>query len=144
VYQAKKTKPWHEGYQKNILAAALASTAGMRLVVVVDDDVDIYNADDVLWAITTRVNPDVDILRGSIGGRGTIMQPMERMGGPGGGFEGGIGIDATVPFDSKEEFRRSHYPVDKVDLRKWFSEEEIAAVQASQDEYAKVLARLGA
>ncbi len=144
VYQVKKNKPWHEGYQKNILAAALASTAGMRLVVIVDEDVDIYNADDVLWAITTRVNPDLDIIRGGIGGRGTIMQPMERMGGAGGGFEGGIGIDATVPFESKEEFRRSHYPVDKVDLRKWFSKEEIAAVRESQDEYARVLARTGA
>lgn len=144
VYQVHKRKPWDEGYQKNILTAALGATAGMRLVIVVDEDVDIYNADDVLWAITTRVNPDLDIIRGSRGGRGTIMQPMERMGGFGGGFEGGIGIDATVPFEAKGEFQRSHYPVDLIDLKKWFSEEEIAAVRGSQDEYARLLARTGA
>jgi 4-hydroxy-3-polyprenylbenzoate decarboxylase len=69
---------------------------------------------------------------------------MERMGGAGGGFEGGIGIDATVPFEFKGEFTRSHYPVDRIDLRRWFSEEQIATVTASQDEYAKVLARTGA
>lgn len=144
VYQIKKRKPWDEGYQRNILTAALGATAGMRMVIAVDEDVDIYNADDVLWAINTRANPDTDILRGSIGGRGTIMQPMERVGVGGGGFEGGIGIDATVPFHLKGEFKRSHYPVDIIDLKKWFSEEEIAAVEATQDEYAKVLARTGA
>lgn len=144
VYQVKKRKPWDEGYQKNILTAALGATAGMRLVIAVDEDVDIYNADDVLWAITTRVNPDLDIIRGGKGGRGTIMQPMERMGGAGGGFEGGIGIDATVPFQAKSEFTRSHYPVERIDLRKWFSEKEIESVKAIQDEYAKLLARTGA
>ncbi len=144
VYQMKKRKPWDEGYQKNILSAALAATAGMRLVIAVDEDVDIYNADEVLWAVTSRVNPDLDVIRGPRGGRGTIMQPMERTGMAGGGFEGGIGLDATVPFDLKEEFTRSHYPVDKVDLETWFSDKEIAAIKDMQDEYAKVLARTGA
>ncbi len=59
-------------------------------------------------------------------------------------YGGGIGIDATVPFESKEEFARCHYPVDRIDLSRWLSEEEIAAAQASQNEYAKVLARIGA
>lgn len=144
VYQVKKRKPWDEGYQKNILSAALAATAGMRLVVAVDEDVDIYNADEVLWAITSRVNPDLDIIRGPRGGRGTIMQPLERTGVGGGGFEGGVGLDATVPFDLKEEFTRSHYPVDKIRLSDWFSDKEIAKIQGMQDEYAKVLARTGA
>ena len=34
------------------------------------------------------------------------MQPLERTGGLGGGFDGGLGIDATVPFDSRAEFQR--------------------------------------
>ena len=144
VYQMKKRKSWDEGYQKNILSAALAATAGMRLVIAVDEDVDIYNADDVLWAITSRVNPDLDVLRGPRGGRGTIMQPLERTGGSGGGFEGGIGLDATVPFALKEEFTRSHYPVDLIDLKTWFSDREIAAIRDRQDEYARLLARTGA
>ncbi|MDP2643889.1 MAG: UbiD family decarboxylase [Desulfobacterales bacterium] len=142
IYQVKKRRPWDEGYQKNILTAALGSTAGIRMVVVVDEDIDIYNADDVLWAITTRVDPQTDILSGSRGGRGTLMQPLERMGGLGGGFDGGLGIDATVPFNAREEFQRARYPVDKVDLNRWFSDETIQKIKTSQSEYARVLARV--
>lgn len=144
VYQVMKRRPWDEGYQKNILSAALAAGPGMRLIVAVDEDVDIYNADDVLWAITTRANPMTGIFFGPRGGRGSLMQPMERTSGAGGGgFEGGIAIDATVPMDVKWNFERAHYPVDKVDLNKWFSEAQLARVRASQNEYAKLVSRTG-
>ncbi len=143
VFQVKKRRDWDEGHQRNILAAALSASPGMRLAVIVDDDVDIYNADDVLWAITTRVNPDVDVLRGPQGGRGMLMQPIERLGGIGGGFEGGIGLDATVPIASRNQFERAKYPVDRVDLGKWFSPEDLAKARGLQDEYARVLARTG-
>ncbi len=145
VYQVHKRRPWDEGYQRNILMAAMAAMPGMRLVVVVDEDVDIYNADDVLWAMTTRVNPATGILTGARGGRGTLMQPLERTGGAnGGGFEGGIGMDATVPMEDKWQFERAHYPSDMVDLKKWLKPEEITRIQASQSEYSKLMAKLGA
>ncbi len=144
VYQVSKRRPWDEGYQRNILIAAMAALPGMRMVVVVDEDVDIYNADDVLWAITTRCNPATGILTGARGGRGTLMQPLERTSEVGGGgYEGGIGIDATVPMDKKWHFERAHYPSDLVDLKKWLKPEEIARIQASQSEYAKLMARIG-
>ncbi len=38
----------------------------MRLVAAVDEDVVIYNADEVLWAINSQVNPDLAILRGPL------------------------------------------------------------------------------
>lgn len=145
VYQVHKRRPWDEGYQRNIISAALAALPGIRMVVVVDEDVDIYNADDVLWAITTRLNPQTGILTGARGGRGTLMQPLERTGGiGGGGFEGGIGIDATVPMEARWQFERAHYPVEQIDLKRWLTPQEIAAIQASQSEYAKLMARLGA
>ncbi len=56
----------------------------------------------------------------------------------------GIGFDATVPFAGKWAFERPHYLVDKIDLRKWFSQAQIAKVQALQSDYAKVLAQSGA
>ena len=41
--------------------AALTADHTIRLVVVVDDDIDVYNEQEVLWAIATRVNAQKDI-----------------------------------------------------------------------------------
>ena len=61
------------------------------------------------------------------------------------GLQGFYGIDATVPFDHplKMVFRQGKYPIDQIDLRKWFSDEQIANAQARQCEYAKVIAKRG-
>ena len=51
-----------------------------RYVVVVDDDIDITNMDDVLWAMTTRVDParDIEIISGAYAsaGNGGIRQAL--------------------------------------------------------------------
>ncbi|MBI4333051.1 MAG: UbiD family decarboxylase [Chloroflexi bacterium] len=145
VFQVAKKRRADEGQQKTILAAALASTPGLRLAVAVDEDVDIYSSDEVLWALTTRVNPNTGIMRGSGSGAQMILMPMERVEGAEAGFrfEGGIAFDATVPLGAKENFERAHYPVDRVDLKKWFSGDEIAAAKARQSEYARILAATG-
>ncbi len=45
----------------NILASALATRSGKwKHVIAVDEDIDIYNPDEVLWAITTRFQPNRD------------------------------------------------------------------------------------
>jgi 4-hydroxy-3-polyprenylbenzoate decarboxylase len=143
VFQVKKRRRRDDGYQRNLLTAAFGVMPGLRLAVVVDDDVDIYSAEDVIWAITTRVNPNADIVRGS-GARGGDILPTERRESVSASvFEGGLGFDATVPLDRKWLFQQGKYPVDRIDLRKWFSEAEIAAALAQQSEYARVLARRG-
>ena len=54
--------PRFYGEAKHVLMAALSSLyPHQKVVVAVDEDVDIYNANDVAWAIATRVNPEVDI-----------------------------------------------------------------------------------
>ncbi len=144
VYQVNKRRPWDEGYQRNVMMAALAANPGIRVVVMVDEDVDIYNADDVIWAITTRCNPTDGILTGARGGRGTMMQPLERTSGEsGGGYEGGMAIDATVSMDKKWHFERAHYPSDQVDLKKWLTPDQIKQAQSGMSEYAKLMARTG-
>ena len=50
-----------------------------------------------------------------------------------------IGYDCTVPFAHKAQFNRGEFA--DVDLKKWFSEADIARVQAMQSEYAKVMAK---
>jgi 3-polyprenyl-4-hydroxybenzoate decarboxylase and related decarboxylases len=42
----------------------------MRLVIAVSEDVDPYSMDDVMWCLTTRVNPRADILNPIPGGAG--------------------------------------------------------------------------
>ena len=57
--------------------------------------------------------------------------------------DGGLGIDATVPLDQKDQFRRAVYPVAEMDFSRWFSEREMAELRGQQDRYFKFLARSG-
>jgi UbiD family decarboxylase len=50
------------GQAKNAGLAALAAHPSLKRVVVVDGDIDVYDADDVEWAIATRVQPDRDLI----------------------------------------------------------------------------------
>ncbi|MDP2645494.1 MAG: UbiD family decarboxylase [Desulfobacterales bacterium] len=137
VIQVQKRRPTDEGRQRDILIQALTSPQNLRMAVIVDEDVDPYSADDVLWAIATRANPSTGILTGLGSGVETLM-PIERTGASTGASVTAIGIDATVPFNLKWNYERSKYPVGKIDLKKWFSEEVIRNVKSQQCEYAKV------
>ena len=143
IFQVRKSRAQDEGFQRNILVAALANAPGMRMAIAVDEDVDIYNNDDVLWAIETRVDPDKDILTLPRALRGIAAQPMEVRQRGVGGWEGGVAFDATKPFNEAWRFERGRYPSDKVDLKKWLTKEQIAAVRAQQSEYARSCAKRG-
>ena len=118
---------------------------GMRLVVAVDEDVDISQPEDVLWAIATRVDPQRDLIFGAAGGKGQAYMPAERMSAAEqvSTFEGGLGIDATVPLAAREHFARARYPVDRIDFSRWFTEDEMAEMRAMQSEYLGFMGRTG-
>lgn len=145
VFQVRKGGA-EEGFQRNLISTALAASPTMRMVVVVDDDIDIYSAEDVLWAITTRCQTGSGIIKGA-GGRRIVMFPSDALGADGKEAdlltEAGIGIDATVPLKAKAHFERAHYPVDKVDLTRWFNEKELAKARDMQSEYGKLLGSTG-
>ena len=145
VIQVKKRRRSDDGLQRNILSAVMGLARGMRLIVMVDEDIDIYQPEDVLWAIATRVNPHTDILYGAAGSKGHAYMPAERMmgGQQVSMFEGGIGIDATVPLAEKEHFTRARYPVEQFDFTKWFSEDEIRDMKAMQSEYLNFMGKTG-
>jgi UbiD family decarboxylase len=143
IFQIRKERAQDEGFQRNILMSALADAPGMRMAIAVDEDVDIYNADDIMWALESRVDPDKDILKLPRGSRGIAAQPSELRERGVGGWEGGMAFDATKPFNIANNFTRPHYPVDKIDLKKWFTEEEIKNVRLMQTDYAKALAKRG-
>lgn len=145
IFQVKKRRRSDEGLQRNLLAAALGIVRGLQLAIVVDEDVNIWSSDDILWALLTRVNPNTDIVRG-IGGRGQVYQPSERLAAgavAASPYGGGLGIDATVPFAAKEQFTRARFAVDKFDFRRWFTDEEIKTMRAQQRDYFHWMGEVG-
>ena len=150
IFQIKKRRARDEGYQKNILAAALSTSLGMRMALAVDDDIDIYSLDDVMWAIVTRIEPTHGIQVVARGGAGQAFQPAERSSAGDRDwtrtnirFGGGVAYDATKPFIYNDAFERPPYPVKQVDPSKWFSKEEIAKAQKSMTDYGRFMARTG-
>ncbi len=150
IIQVKKRNRIEEGWQRNFLAAILACNQGMRLAIAVSPDVDIYSMDDIIWCLTTRVNPHTDILNPLPGGIGQTFQPEERMTAgerewtaSNTRFEGGMGIDATVPFGYEQDFHRPVYPVDKVDPLKFFSKPDVERAKQRMRGWVEVLARTG-
>jgi 4-hydroxy-3-polyprenylbenzoate decarboxylase len=132
IIQVKKRNQIEEGWQRNFLSAILSCSQGMRLAIAVSPDVDLYSMDDVMWCLTTRVNPKTDILNPLPGGRGQTFMPAERMTAGEKAwtasntvFEGGMGIDATVPFGYEQDFHRPVYPVDRVKAEDFFGAADI-------------------
>ena len=81
------------GEAKHAIAIALGVDHYLKLVVVVDDDIDVFDESDVLWAVATRMQADRDlvVIPGSLG---AMLDPSadER------GVTAKLGIDATRPF----------------------------------------------
>jgi 2,5-furandicarboxylate decarboxylase 1 len=79
------------GQAKNAAAVALGDDLSLKMVVVVDDDVDVLDDSDVLWAMCTRMQADDDIsvIRNAMG---AILDPSNR-----GGLTAKMIVDATKP-----------------------------------------------
>jgi gallate decarboxylase subunit C len=150
VIQVKKRNKIEEGWQRNFLAAILSCSQGMRLAIAVSEDTDIYSMDDIMWCLTTRVNPHTDILNPIPGGRGQTFMPAERMTAGDKAwtasntlFEGGMGIDATVPFGYEQDFHRPVYPIDRVNPADFFDAAQIAKMKSRMEGWVLSLARTG-
>lgn len=88
--------------QAGMLASSVHGAAYMsRFVVVVDEDINPFNLDDVLWAMCTRCHPDKDIQLIDRTWSGPL-DPMIPKGAP--NFGSVAIIDATRPFEWKEQF----------------------------------------
>ena len=97
------------GEGKNALLAALTAM-DMKHVVVVDDDIDVFDATDVEWAIATRVQGDKDIII-IPGARAKPLDPSLPVTPPGVVPTGAkVGIDATIPEGvPRERYERIAY-----------------------------------
>lgn len=62
ILQCRKTVHTDEGKQRQAALLAFSAFPELKHVILVDEDVDIFDTNDVLWAMNTRFQGDVDIL----------------------------------------------------------------------------------
>ena len=121
ILQIKKRLPTDEGRQRQAALVAFAAFSELKHVILVDEDVDLYDSTDVMWAMTTRFQGDISTIFipgvkcHTLDPSGTpAFNPMLR--------DSSIScktiFDCTVPFALKERFERS--PFVDVDLGKYF------------------------
>jgi UbiD family decarboxylase len=90
IVSMKKTA---EGEPQMAIMATFGTELYTKYVIVVDEDVDIFNMNDVMWAIATRVRAEKDIIF-IPGAKGAILDPSSD---PETFTLTKMGIDATKP-----------------------------------------------
>ena len=92
-----------EGQANRAIVAAFGAEMNRVLYcVVVDEDVDIHDPRDVLWAMATRCRPDRDIFQ--IPGVPSFARDPHKI------HWGRLGIDATKPLEHPADFERKKTP----------------------------------
>lgn len=97
-----------DGDAKNALLAAFAAHPSLKHAIVVDTDIDVFNLNEVEWAIATRfqANEDLLIIKNV---RGSTLDPSADMET---GLTTKVGIDATRPLKMpRERFDRASIPL---------------------------------
>ena len=120
VLQCKKTVHTDEGKQRQAALLAFSAFPELKHVILVDDDVDIFDSSDVLWAMNTRFQGDKDIITIP----GVRCHPLDPSSDPEYStsiLDRGIScktiFDCTVPFALKNKFLRAEFM--DVDKEKW-------------------------
>jgi UbiD family decarboxylase len=104
----------YAGEAANVGLAALGAYGWLKYCVVVDHDVDVFDAEDVWWAVTTRSSPERAIR--VIPGAPTFPRDEH-------GVHGSRAvIDATIPVGEWRDFERKRPPGgDRLDLDAWLA-----------------------
>lgn len=112
VLQFKKLSPSDEGRQRQAALLAFSAFSELKNVFLVDEDVDCFDLNDVIWAMNTRFQGDVDIVTIP----GVRCHPLDPSNDP--AFSPSIrdhGIacknifDCTVPYELKDRFKRAKF-----------------------------------
>ncbi len=120
VMQFKKSVPSDEGRQRQAALLAFSAFAELKHVFLVDEDVDPFDIKDVMWAMTTRFQADLDLITIP----GVQCHPLDPSNQPeysshirGRGIACKAIFDCTVPFDQKARFERAEFM--DVDPKHW-------------------------
>jgi 4-hydroxy-3-polyprenylbenzoate decarboxylase len=124
ILQIKKRLPTDEGRQRQAAIVAFAAFSELKHVILVDEDVDLYDSTDVMWAMTTRFQGDVSTVFIPAVKCHTLdpsatpeFNPLLRASS----ISCKTIFDCTVPYDLKDRFERS--PFVDVDLAKYLPQE---------------------
>ncbi len=120
VLQFKKSVPSDEGRQRQAALLAFSAFAELKLVFLVDEDVDPFDLKDVMWALATRFQADKDLIMIP----GVQCHPLDPSNNPiyspdirAVGVACKCIFDCTVPYDLKDHFKRAHFK--DLDPKKW-------------------------
>ena len=110
LHTVVKIRQQYEGHARQVLMAVFgAEPTWAKTCTVVDEDVNIYDMNDVMWAVLTRSRPDRDVL--------VLPEVPSFYRDPHHDHWGRLGIDATAPFARRHEFERKRVPgADTLDL----------------------------
>ncbi len=120
VLQFKKLSPSDEGRQRQAALVAFTAFSELKHIFLVDEDVDCFDMNDVLWAMNTRFQGDVDFIPIP----GVRCHPLDPSNDPSCSpsiRDHGIAckaiFDCTVPYSEKHRFVRSRFL--ELDPEKW-------------------------
>lgn len=112
VVQIERDNP---GQPKNLAMAAMTAHINIKKVIVVDQDINIYDPAEVMWALTNRVDWSQDVFTVPAA-QGHEMDPTADQRG----VHAKIGIDATYKRERREYGERVSYP--PVDLSQYLQQ----------------------
>lgn len=100
-----------EGEPMNAILAAFGEVPFIKICIAVDEDVDLFDLRDVLWATVTRtqLEEDLNVIRHVMG---FSRDPHRR-------YKSKLAIDATFPLEHKDHFRRTKILHEEIDLEKY-------------------------
>ena len=112
ILQVNKRRPADEGRQRQAALTAFAAYSELKHVILVDEDVDLYDSADVMWAMTTRYQGDVSTMFIP----GVSLHPLDPSASPdfnpllrSTGNSCKTIFDCTVPVALKDRFERSQF-----------------------------------
>lgn len=112
ILQIQKRSALDQGRERQAALVAFATYYELKQVILVDEDVDIFDSNDVLWAMTTRYQGDVS----TVFIPGVRCHPLDPSQRPeyspsilGKGITTKTIFDCTVPWHLKEEMQRAKF-----------------------------------
>ncbi|WP_454931691.1 UbiD family decarboxylase [Actinomyces oricola] len=122
ILQVAKRADIDDGRARQAALVALATYFELKNVILVNQDVDVFDTDDVLWAMTTRMAGDLDIVTVP-GVVGHVLDPSQQPAYdprlPVGGVTTKTIYDATYPWHLRAEFERARFR--EVDPAPWLA-----------------------
>jgi 2,5-furandicarboxylate decarboxylase 1 len=126
-----------------MMAALSSQYQHPKIVVAVDQDVDIFNPAELWWAVTTRVNPECDVSIVSNTHNHAMDPSLPEVGATGTGLWQRLGskmlIDATIPppadAEARATFERIRPANPELRLEDFVADESLSLVRAMSPDF---------